>query len=191
MASNRFRVREQSQQKQYYVYTLSYPNGYIDANGTDLSGVVFYVGKGTVHEYIDREVDHEVYARKGRVGPTPAAIRRIWNQGKQVQKTKVYETGVEVDALMYEWVCIQFIYAGPYLTNISGNRYYYERKEEARLAMLARMLDEQERERRELCDRTYTVSARAQEVLVFLAQEHGLAPQECLEQLILSYVSPD
>jgi hypothetical protein len=192
LVSRRFRVRQQNQQKRYYVYTLSYPGGYTDANGTDLSGVVFYVGKGSTNERkIDRMDDHEVYARKGRVGPTPAAIRKIWNQGKQIQKTKVYETGVEVDALMYEWVCIQFIYAGPYLTNISGNRYYQEYKEEARLRMLARMLEEHERERRELRDRTYTVSARAQEVLVSLAHERGLAPQECLEQLILSYDNPD
>jgi hypothetical protein len=167
LVSRRFRVRQQNQQKRYYVYTLSYPVGYTDANDTDLSGVVFYVGKGSTNE------------------------RKIWNQGKQAQKTKVYETGVEVDALMYEWVCIQFIYAGPYLTNISGNRYYQEYKEEARLRMLARMLEEQDREKRELRDRTYTVSARVQEVLVSLAHERGLAPQECLEQLILSYDNPD
>lgn len=32
----------------YYVYELAYPQGFIDEEGNDLSGVAFYVGKGTV-----------------------------------------------------------------------------------------------------------------------------------------------
>jgi hypothetical protein len=32
----------------YYVYELAYPQGLTDEEGNDLSGVAFYVGRGTV-----------------------------------------------------------------------------------------------------------------------------------------------
>lgn len=51
--------------KKYYTYRYAYPQGFIHADGTDLSGVVFYVGKGTVKRYNQRIDDHEAEARRG------------------------------------------------------------------------------------------------------------------------------
>src|SRR6266571_4242376 len=68
-------------EKKFYVYTLSYPD----------TGVVFYVGTGTVRavkglrEGID---DPEAEAKQGVKSAKCAIIRDIWARGLQVQKAK-------------------------------------------------------------------------------------------------------
>src|SRR5260221_12406524 len=77
--------------KHFYVYTLAYPDG-----------TVFYVGKGSVKSrksLRDRIEDHEVEARQGVQSPKCDIIREIWAQGWEVQKSVVYETDSEEEAL--------------------------------------------------------------------------------------------
>lgn len=92
------------QENIYYVYTLSYP-----------TGVVFYVGKGTG----DRIDYHEKEAKEGIRSQKCKIIRQIWKNGGQVEKEKVYETLVERDALIYEWVLINIVYGLDRLANSS------------------------------------------------------------------------
>ena len=115
-----------SHQERYYVYALAYPQDYYD-KGNDLSGIVFYIGKGT-----DNRIDsHEVeagnrssicYCKKCKV------IRRIWADGKQVQKYKLLEEVGEPEAFAFERRCIQDLYAGPDLINTRDNPLYYEQE---------------------------------------------------------------
>jgi DNA-binding XRE family transcriptional regulator len=74
-------------EKTYYVYTLAKP-----------TGEVFYIGKGTGRR-IHR---HECEARNGVRSKKCNIIRKIWREGSEVIKTKVYETTTEQDALEYE-----------------------------------------------------------------------------------------
>lgn len=93
---------------QYYVYTLSRPS-------TDTCpNQVFYVGKGTK----SRVFDHEMEAQKGKKSKKCDIIREIWSSGGQVQKTIVYQTSVENDALIYEWVLINMVFGPSTLTNV-------------------------------------------------------------------------
>lgn len=94
--------------RQFYVYTLSRPS-------TDKwPNEVFYVGKGTK----SRIFDHEEEALRGKKSKKCSAIRDVWAQGGQVQKTMLYQTGVESDALIYEWVLINMVFASNTLTNV-------------------------------------------------------------------------
>ncbi len=79
----------------YYVYTYAWPNG-----------EVFYVGKGTGNR-IDL---HEHEARLGYRTRKCDVIREIWRSGRQVIKSKVYETTIERDAFLYEWTLINLVY---------------------------------------------------------------------------------
>jgi transcription antitermination factor NusG len=92
-------------EKKYYVYVLAYPDGYLSKNGTDIGGVIFYVGKGTVQKYKhlpERMDTHEIEARQGFKSAKDNVIRDIWAKGLQVQKTnqpvekcltQVFQTG--------------------------------------------------------------------------------------------------
>jgi hypothetical protein len=101
--------------KKFYVYTLSYPD----------TGVVFYVGKGTVRavkglrERID---DHEAEAQQGVKSAKCAIIRDIWARGLQVQKTKVFETDNEEEAIVYEQALIRLMDGNNILTNVRATR---------------------------------------------------------------------
>jgi hypothetical protein len=106
-------------EKKYYTYRYAYPQGFIADNGTDLSGVIFYVGKGTA----GRMDAHEIEAEKGCRCAKCVAICSIWAKGMQVDKAKILETSDEDEALAYEVECIQEIYAGPYLTNYVHNQH--------------------------------------------------------------------
>jgi excisionase family DNA binding protein len=108
--------------ERYYVYALAYPPNYHDSIN-NLSGVVFYVGKGTG----DRIDFHELEAgnrssvcrcRKCNV------IRKIWADGKQVQKCKLLEGVKESEAFAFEQKCILDLYASPYLINKRDNPLY-------------------------------------------------------------------
>jgi hypothetical protein len=94
--------------KTYYVYTYAYP---------DPDGTVFYVGKGTGA----RIFIHEEDAQSGCSCRRCRCIRQIWASGKPVKKRIVYETFVEQDALLYEWILINHVHNSPSLTNIRGN----------------------------------------------------------------------
>src|SRR5258708_40270773 len=62
-----------SHQERYYVYALAYPQDYYD-KGNDLSGIVFYIGKGT-----DNRIDsHEIEA--GETGKDCFFKKRKGNQ---------------------------------------------------------------------------------------------------------------
>ncbi len=109
-------------QKKYYVYTASYPGCFIDDDGTDLSNIVFYVGKGTTRPkgYQQRMHDHELEAANGGSGVKCDAIRKIWKKVRQVQWEIVFETFWDYEALAIEKEHIRS-YAGPYLTNLTHN----------------------------------------------------------------------
>jgi excisionase family DNA binding protein len=102
-------------EKKYYVYTLSYPD----------TGVVFYVGKGTVRtikglrERID---DHEAEAQQGVKSAKCAIIRDIWARGLHVQKAKVFETDNEEEAIVYEQALIRLMDGNNILTNVRAAR---------------------------------------------------------------------
>lgn len=108
--------------KPYYVYELLYPDGFIDEDGTDLSGVIFYIGKGTFakdaiqrvdgHEYEVFGVETEMRGRKER------AIQRIWAQGLRVKKYIPLMTDDEREALIFEMEHIHKHSSSPYLTNV-------------------------------------------------------------------------
>jgi hypothetical protein len=106
--------------KPYYVYVRAYPEGYED-NGIDLSGVVFYVGKGELRKrqsLRDRIDDHEREAELGVQSPKCDAIRKIWSKGLQVQKRQVFQSASLEGALLYERALISFLNANNELTNI-------------------------------------------------------------------------
>jgi hypothetical protein len=90
----------------FYDYELAYPES--------MGGAVFYVGKGTSN----RINEHEGEASKGGISQKCKIIREIWAQGYQVVKRKVYETNIEQDAFLYEWVLINLVYGYSQLTNI-------------------------------------------------------------------------
>ena len=92
----------------YYVYELAYPES--------MGGKVFYVGKGIrgrIHE-------HESEARKGVQSEKCDIIREIWADGEKVVKRKVFETPIEQDAYIYEWVLINLIYKIDNLANVNA-----------------------------------------------------------------------
>jgi len=94
----------------YYVYVLAYPDDYYY---DDLRGTVFYIGKGS-----GKRIDaHEAEAKTGCRCEKCRTIRDIWMNGGQVQRTILYRTNDNDDALTYEKQCI-VRYQGPYLTNI-------------------------------------------------------------------------
>jgi hypothetical protein len=96
----------------WYNYTYSYPDGYIK-DGTDLTNIVFYVGKGTN----SRINAHEKEARTGCKCDKCKAIREIWDNGYPVKKRLVFETLVEEEALKNEKDLI-IKHSGEYLTNV-------------------------------------------------------------------------
>jgi hypothetical protein len=117
-------------EKPHYVYTLSYPAGFIADDGTDLSDVVFYVGKGTILQNGTQRVDaHEGEARstvqdrylfnKRKI----AAIQAVWRRGLNIQKNVIAEFDSNNEATEYESLWIRE-YAGPYLTNRADNPFY-------------------------------------------------------------------
>jgi hypothetical protein len=98
----------------YYVYELAYPDDFLDQ---ELAGVVFYVGKGkgnriNFHEEAASGKHYDCNQRKCVI------IQEIQAQGKQVVKRKVYETDVEQDAYLYEWILIFMVYGPEKLTNM-------------------------------------------------------------------------
>lgn len=73
--------------KQFYVYTLSKPDG-----------SVFYIGKGKGL----RIGDHEREARRGHICYKCNTIRKIWSEGGAIIKKIVFETDNEQDAFAKE-----------------------------------------------------------------------------------------
>ncbi|HZU00849.1 MAG TPA: helix-turn-helix domain-containing protein [Ktedonobacteraceae bacterium] len=105
-------------QGRYYVYVHRYPVGYIDEDGTDLSSIVFYVGKGTANDVSMARIDqHEAEARRGIQSRKCDVIRKIWMRGLEVDKEIVYTTNIETDALTHEVELIT-LYSTAYLTNV-------------------------------------------------------------------------
>jgi hypothetical protein len=98
----------------YYTYELAYPES--------MGGAVFYVGKGKTEEkpWQDRINAHEREAMRGHDCQRHQIIRRIWENGEEVIKRKVFETDVEQDALIYEWVLVNLIYGRENLANMTA-----------------------------------------------------------------------
>lgn len=71
----------------FYVYVLCRPNG-----------KPFYVGKGTR----DRIFQHDAEARKGCDCHKCRVIRKIWRNGGEIQRYKVFTTDDEQEAFSYE-----------------------------------------------------------------------------------------
>jgi hypothetical protein len=132
--------------KRWYVYTLEKPDG-----------EVFYVGAGTGN----RINQHETEARSGILSRKCDVIREVWAQRQQIVKRIIYETDVRKDAKRFEQECIQFTYAGPYLTNVVGNMYELTRRR---------------KERREETSKRTIERSRAYE------REHGLPSTACYDQ---------
>lgn len=112
-------VRTKMGDKPYYVYELCYPEGFIDEDGTNLSNVIFYVGKGSNGvSFIERIDQHEHDALHGtRANEVKnAVIQGIWSKRMAVQKRIIFETDSEQEALAYEAEYIKQ-HLGPYLTN--------------------------------------------------------------------------
>lgn len=103
----------------YYVYEFSFPDGTVldeDDGEVNLSGVVFYVGKGTLASRMDH---HFREAASGCECDKCNAIRAIWDAGLVVVRRIVFETLDEVEALNHERFLIN-THMGPYLTNVMG-----------------------------------------------------------------------
>ncbi len=114
----------------YYVYTHSYPKGFLASDGQDLSDIVFYVGKGTWFEppLIQRIDMHEHQALWGSSRYSPnehklAAIKQIWAAGKSVTKQVIFESSSEGKALEFESKAVKQ-FASPYLTNRQQNPFW-------------------------------------------------------------------
>ncbi len=104
MPATRIVAPSVEQQKKYYVYTLAYPDD-----------IVFYVGKGQDdridrHEHDACRSDEAIKSRYLNLEKCQV-IRTIWEQCKQVKKNIVFETDIELDAYIYEWVLINMVYA--------------------------------------------------------------------------------
>ena len=120
----------------FYVYTLSYPEGFVTSSGQELGGAVFYVGKGTVQppSQIQRVDVHEwEVLRPSSNQPifsinqyTINAIRHIWKQGKAVVKQIIFESASEGEAYTYERRALEQ-FASPYLTNHQQNPFVHQR----------------------------------------------------------------
>lgn len=111
--------------KLFYEYLLRYPQGFFVGN-VDVSGVVFYVGKGTpypVWRCIERIDIHEQEARRGCDCGKCQTIRSVWAKGQQIIKEKVFKSSHEHEVLAKEQTDIKITYAGPYLTNYQHNDY--------------------------------------------------------------------
>jgi hypothetical protein len=99
----------------YLNYTLAYPVGCYADDGTDLNGVVFYVGKAVHAKRLDA---HFTEAEGGCGCQKCQVIRWIWQQGKPAQRRIVLETLDEQEALDNEELLITQTYNTKYLTNI-------------------------------------------------------------------------
>src|SRR6266536_3005698 len=100
------------QDKPHYVYTLAYPES--------MGGYVFYIGKGYGH----RITEHEQRVRKGtrRQGDNlykEGVIRKIWDAGEKVVRTKLAYFAINDEALEYEAALIIFMRVYEHLTNLS------------------------------------------------------------------------
>lgn len=120
----------------FYIYTLSYPEGFLAPAGQELGGTVFYVGKGTVQppSQIQRVDAHEwEVLRPSSRRPelsinqyTINAIRHIWKQGKLVVKRIIFESEDEREAFTHERRALKQ-FASPYLTNHQQNPFVNQR----------------------------------------------------------------
>ncbi len=115
MPATRIVAPSVEQQKKYYVYTLAYPDD-----------IVFYVGKGQDdridrHEHDACRSDEAIKSRYLNLEKCQV-IRTIWEQGKQVKKNIVFETDIELDAYIYEWVLINMVYADQLVNIHSGGQ---------------------------------------------------------------------
>src|SRR6266516_5257690 len=113
--------------EQYYNYILLFPDG------QNLSGVTFYVGKGTWYKVpliqrLDMHEHEAQWAPEANMigyainGFKVKAIRYIWAAGKSVAKQVVFETIDEKEVIKSEKQAIKQ-YTNPYLTNHENYAY--------------------------------------------------------------------
>lgn len=128
----------------HYVYTGSYPDGFLDEMGANLYGIVFYVGSSKIrYEGLvkQRMEEHEAYARNGYGAPYYEVIRKIWNNGKQVVWNIVFEADDKEDVLAMEKHMIKNVYASPHLTNVAYNLDNMETKQRKALEELEKRIN--------------------------------------------------
>lgn len=100
------------QNKPHYTYTLAYPES--------MGGHVFYVGKGKGNRIIEHEQRiRNGTPRQGDNGYKEGVIRKIWNAGEEVVRTKLAYFATNDEALEYETALIFFMKGYEHLTNLS------------------------------------------------------------------------
>lgn len=90
--------------KNFYTYSLAYPEGFLGSDGKDISHIIFYVGKGkwrkpTLIQRVDMHekeallpcFEHAVSVNRRKI----TVIRRIWAENKSVAKQILSETDDE------------------------------------------------------------------------------------------------
>lgn len=95
--------------KSYYVYEFSYPDLMMG-----LSGIIFYVGKGTHASRMDHHLQE---AASGHECAKCKAIRSIWDTGLIPARRIVFETRDKVEVINEERRRI-LLHRSPHLTNI-------------------------------------------------------------------------
>lgn len=91
--------------KRFYVYVLSD------------DGTPFYVGKGSG----SRVTDHEADAARGHACYKCNKIRKMWREGREVQKSIVLRTDDETEAYRHEAKLITHIGLGQLTNNLPGD----------------------------------------------------------------------
>jgi hypothetical protein len=104
---------------EFFTYSLSYPQGCILRDGTDVSGIVFYVGKGCGN----RVNQHLSEAKRGCGCKKCETIRFIWRKGLKVDTRIRQRTPDEQEALENERLLI-IEHSSKYLMNVRFNLAY-------------------------------------------------------------------
>lgn len=167
--------------KNFYTYILRYPDGCFDDDSIDVSGVVFYVGKGKKK----RAFSHRNEARSSCICKKCDVIRSVWKAGKDYSTKIIFQTDNEEEALQHEIKCITETYASLYLVNTKGNASGRQMRKQVLIEQAKREAQAFLKEAELLLPKFPQISDKARGILNSLAKEHGVPAEEILEQLIL------
>jgi hypothetical protein len=108
--------------KQYFLCSAAYPEGFIDDDGTDLSGIVFFVGMSRTHRKdpgFIKEVEGQAVCYH-TPGTTGGVIYKIKQSNMWVKWEIIFETDNLDQARRFKKFFVGQ-YTGPYLTNTHHN----------------------------------------------------------------------